>query len=120
MPSIKVLSSREVEETFNPKSRRKLREEEMMPYYEAVSQLGAQHPGGLVELEGNDNPRQVMMRLHKAARDRGLNLRFKRQGSDGQNQLVFRLQTEEETKRLKQRGQQLAQARQAKGGSRKK
>ncbi len=120
MPSIKVLSSQEVEQTFNPKHRRRLREEEMMPYYEAVNQLGSQNPGGLVELEEGDNPRQVMMRLHKAGRDRGVNVRFKRQGSDGQNQLVFRLQTEEETKRLKQRGQQLAQARQAQGGSRKK
>jgi hypothetical protein len=120
MPSIKVLSTKEVEERFNPKSRRKLREEEMMPYHEAVSQLGSPKPGGVVDLGEGDNPRQVMMRLHKAARDRGLNLRFKRQGSDGQNQLVFRLQSEEETKRLKERGQKLAQSRQAKGGSRKK
>jgi hypothetical protein len=117
VPSIKVLTSQEVEQSFNPPSGRRLRAEEMLPYVEAVSKLNKQHPGGIVELEEGDEPRKVMMRLHRAARDRGVNLRFRRQGQESQH-LVFRLQTEEETKRLKARGQQLAQSRQAKGSSR--
>ena len=119
MPSFKVLSSEEVEQTVNPKSGRRLREEGMMSYHEAVSQLNEQHLGGVVELEEGDEPRKVMMRLHRAARDRGLNLRFRRQAADSQ-QLVFRLQTEEETRRLKQRGAQLAASRQRAAGSNRK
>ena len=114
MPSFKVLSTQEVEASFNPKSSRRLREEEMRPYHEAISQLNKQHPGGVVELEGEDEPRKVMMRLHRAARDRGLNLRFRRQAQNSK-QLVFRLQTEEETKRLKDRGKQLAASRRNRG-----
>ena len=110
MPKFNVMLADEVEKTFNPPSGRRLREEEMMPYVQAVSQLSKKTPGGVVQLEDGDEPRKVMMRLHRAARDRGLNLRFKRQNPDTQ-QLVFRLQTEEETKRLKARGKQLAESR---------
>ena len=84
----------------------------MRPYREAVSQLGHETPGGIVELEENENPRLVMMRLHRAARDAGHYLRFQRHGRE-QRELRFRLQTPEETRRLKERGALLAQARQA-------
>ena len=89
-----------------------MREEEMRPYREAVSQLGNDKTGGIIELDEGENPRLVMMRMHRAARDAGHYLRFQRRGGD-QRELRFRLQTPEETTRLKERGASLAQARQA-------
>ena len=112
MPTIRVQTTEEVVRSFAPPRRRAVREEELRPYQEAVSQLGAATPGGVVELEENENPRLVMMRLHRAAHDKGLYLRFQRRGGD-QRELRFRLQTPEETRRLKERGASLAQARQA-------
>jgi hypothetical protein len=111
-----VLSRNEIEKLFAPIGKRALREEEMMPYREAVSQLSEAKPGGLIELEENENPRLVMMRLHRAARDLNKNIRFQRHGKD-QRELRFRLQSPEETTRLKDRGRKLAQARRAKRAS---
>ena len=113
MPTIRVQSVEEVSRSFAPPSRRAVRDEEMRPYRDAVDQLGPEMPGGVVELEEDENPRLVMMRLHKAARDAGLYLRFQRHGRE-QRELRFRLQTPEETTRLKERGALLARARQAK------
>ncbi len=113
MADIKVLASKDVEKMFAPVSRRALRDEEMRPYRDAVSQLSDDTPGGIIDLEDNENPRMVMMRMHRAAHDQGKYLRFQRHGKN-QRQLRFRLQTSEETKRLKERGAKLAQARQAK------
>ena len=113
MPTIRVQTTEEVVRSFAPPGRRAVREEELRPYQEAVSQLGPETPGGVVELEENENPRLVMMRLHRAARDAGHYLRFQRRGGD-QRELRFRLQTPEETRRLKERGASLAQVRQAK------
>ena len=112
MPTIRIQTMEEVARSFVPPGRRAVREEELQPYREAVSQLGPATPGGIVELEENENPRLVMMRLHRAAHDAGLYLRFQRRGGD-QRELRFRLQTPEETRRLKERGASLAQARQA-------
>jgi len=113
LANIKVLSAKEVENVFAPVSRRTLRDEEMRPYRDAVEQLSPDRPGGLIELEENDDPRTVMMRMHRAAHETGKYLRFQRHAK-GQRQLRFRLQTPEETTRLKERGAKLAQARQAK------
>ncbi len=113
MANIKVLSSKEVEQVFAPASRRALRDEEMRPYRDAVGQLSPQMPGGLIDLDENEDPRAVMMRMHRAAHDQGKYLRFQRHGKN-QRQLRFRLQTSEETTRLKERGAKLAQARRAK------
>lgn len=113
MANIKILRTEELERLFTPTSRRALREEEMGPFREAVAQLDERQPGGVVELDIDDNPRIVMMRLHKAARDAGKHLRFQRHGKD-QRELRFRLQTPEETDRLKERGRNLAQSRQQK------
>jgi hypothetical protein len=52
------------------------------------------------------------VRMHRAAHEKGLNLRFQRSRPDAQ-ELKFRLQTADETARLKERGASLAQARQA-------
>ncbi len=112
MPTIRVQTTEEVERSFAPPRRRAVREEELRPYREAVSQLGPETPGGVVELDENENPRLVMMRMHRSARDAGHHLRFQRHGRD-QRELRFRLQTPEETRRLKERGASLAQARQA-------
>lgn len=98
---------------FAPVSRRALREEEMRPYRQAVDQLSEKTPGGVVDLDENENPRLVMMRMHRAAHDQNRYLRFQRHGKN-QRQLRFRLQTPEETARLKDRGAKLAQARRAK------
>ena len=114
MPNIRVQSAEEVERSFAPPPRRALREETMRPYRDAVAQLGPERPGGLIELEEGENPREVMTRLHQAAHDAGLYLRFQRRGrTTDQRELRFRLQTPEETTRLKERGAVLAQARQA-------
>ena len=113
MPKIRVLSSKEVERSFAPPGRRAVREEEMRPYREAVSQLGNDKTGGIIELDEGENPRLVMMRMHRAARDAGHYLRFQRHGRE-QRGLRFRLQTPEETTRLKERGARLAEVRQAK------
>ena len=113
MAKISLHRAEEMERLFAPVGRRTLREEEMQPYREAVSQLGPATPGGVVELEPNENPRVVMLRLHRAARDNGLYLRFQRHGKAQREELRFRLRTPEETARLKKRGTQLAQARQA-------
>ncbi len=112
MPTIRVQTTGEVERSFAPPGRRAVREEEMRPYRDAVSQLSSKTPGGIVELEEGEDPRLVMMRLHRAARDAGYYLRFQRRGG-AQRELRFRLQTPEETRRLKERGASLAQARQA-------
>ena len=113
MPNIRVLSAEEIDRSFARTSKREQREQEMQVYHDAVEQLDQNNTGGIVELEENENPRQVMMRLHRAARDAGHYLRFQRRGGD-QRELRFRLQTPEETTRLKERGASLAQARQAK------
>ncbi|HEX2171681.1 MAG TPA: hypothetical protein VHL09_04495 [Dehalococcoidia bacterium] len=113
MPNIRLLNKDEIERLFAPMSKRALREQEMMPYREAVSQLSSANPGGIIELELDENPRIVMMRLHRAARDLNKNIRFQRHGRD-QRELRFRLQSPEETERLKDRGRKLAQARRAK------
>ena len=113
MPTIRVQTTEEVERSFAPLGRRAVREEEMRPYREAVSQLGNDKTGGIIELDEGENPRLVMMRMHRAARDAGHYLRFQRHGRE-QRELRFRLQTPEETTRLKERGASLAQARQAK------
>ncbi len=112
MANIRVLSAEEVNRSFAPVSRRPMREEEMQPFREAVQQLGPDRPGGIVELELDENPRMVMMRLHRAARDSGKNIRFQRHGRD-QRELRFRLQTPDETERLKERGRNLAASRMA-------
>ena len=112
MPIIRVQTTEEVERSFAPPGRRAVREEELRPYREAVSQLGNGKTGGIIELEEGEDPRLVMMRMHRAARDAGHYLRFQRRGGD-QRELRFRLQTPEETRRLKERGASLAQARQA-------
>ena len=117
MAKIQVLSSEEVDKAFSPVSRRTQREEEMRPYREAADQLGNGNTGGVIELEEGENPRLVMMRLHRAAHDKGLYLRFQRSRPDTR-ELKFRIQTEEEVARLKERGQKLAQARQQKSGAR--
>lgn len=114
MAKIQLLTAEEINRSFAPVSRRALREEEMEPYREAMDQLGPESPGGVVELELDENPRIVMMRLHRAARDAGLNIRFQRHGKSQREELRFRLQTPEETERLKERGRNLAAARQAK------
>ena len=117
MPNIRVLPRDEVNEAFTPVYRRAERDEQMRPYREAVGQLGTDKPGGIIKLDEGETPRLVMARLHRAAHDAGFYLRFQRSRPDTR-ELKFRLQTEEETARLKERGQQLAQARQQKSGSR--
>lgn len=116
MPNIRILSRDEIEKLFAPIGKRVLREQEMMPFRDAVSQLSGANPGGIIELEENENPRLVMMRLHRAARDLNKNIRFQRHGRD-QRELRFRLQSPEETERLKDRGRKLADARRAKRAS---
>ena len=116
MPTIKIVSADEINKGFAPISRRALRDEELRPFREAVDQLSENTPGGIIELEENDNPRIVQLRMHRAARDKGLYLRFQRHGKNQRQELRFRLQTPEETTRLKERGAKLAQARQSKGG----
>ncbi len=113
MPRIRVQSAEEVNRSFALLLRRTVREEELRPYRDAVGQLGPQTPGGVVELEEHDDPRTVMLRLHRAVHDAGLYLRFQR-SRKGQRELRFRLQTPEETTRLKERDASLAQAQQAK------
>lgn len=113
MAKIRVLTAEELNHVFAPVSRRALREEEMRPYREAVGQLSDDTPGGVIELADNENPRIVMMRMHRAAHDQNKYLRFQRHGKN-QRQLRFRLQTPDETARLKDRGAKLAQARRAK------
>ena len=113
MPDIKLQSAEEINRLFAPIGKRALREETMGPYRAAASQLSSETPGGIIELEENENPRLVMMRMHRAARDAGYYLRFQRHGKD-QRELRFRLQTPEETNRLQERGALLAQARLAK------
>ncbi len=112
MPTIRVQTTEEVARSFAPPGRRAVREAEICPYREAVGQLGDGKIGGIIELEEGENPRLVMQRMHRAARDAGHYLRFQRRGGD-QRELRFRLQTPEETRRLKERGASLAQARQA-------
>ena len=111
MPTIRVQTTEEVARSFAPPGRRAVREEEMRPYREAVSQLGPETPGGIVELDEGENPHLVVMRMHRAARDAGHYLRFQRHGRE-QRELRFRLQTPEETTRLKARGASLPQTRQ--------
>ena len=112
MPRIRVQTTGEVERSFARPGRRALRDEEMQPYRDAVAQLNADRPGGIIELDEEETPRQAMQRLHRAAREKGLAVRFYR-GSQSGPDLWFRLQTPEETTRLKERGASLAQARQA-------
>ena len=117
MPTIHMHSAEEVNRSFAPLPRRALREEEMRPYREAARQLGPETPGGVIELDANDDPQQAMLRMHRAAREAGWFLRFQRRGrAPDQRELRFRLQTPEETTRLQERGALLAQARHAKGG----
>ena len=117
MANIHVHSAEDVNRAFAPLRRRALREEEKRPYRQAASQLGPETPGGVIELDENDDPQQVMLRMHRAAREAGLFLRFQRRGrGPDQRELRFRLQTPEETTRLKERGALLAQVRHAKGG----
>lgn len=113
MATIRVLSRQDLERLFTPTGKRLLRDEEMMPYREAISALSAEEPGGVVELEENENARAVMMRLHRAARDLNRAIRFQRPGRD-QRELHFRLQTEEEAARIQERGRRQTQARRAK------
>ena len=114
MPNIKLHSADEVNRLFAPPGKRAVREEEMRPYREAASQLSLERPGGIIELAENENPREAMLRMHRAARDAGLCLRFQRHGKD-QRELRLRLQTPEETARLQERGALLAQGRPTKG-----
>ncbi len=111
MARIQLQTAQEVERSFAQLPKRAVREEEMRPYREAAEQLSGEKPGGVIDLEEGENPRLVMMRMHRAARDQGKYLRFQRQGRNG-GQLRFRLQTPDETARLKERGAMLAQARQ--------
>lgn len=113
MPQFRMLQSDEINRMFAPISRRALRAEEMRPYQEAAQQLGPDKPGGIIELDIDENPRVVMTRMHRAAHEVGKYLRFQRHGKD-QRELRFRLQTPEETQRLKERGAKLAQSRKAK------
>ncbi len=113
MPTIRVQTTEEVARSFVPPGRRALRDEEMRPYRDAVAQLNAERPGGIIELDEEETPRQAMQRLHRAAREKGLAVRFYR-GSQSGPDLWFRLQTPEETTRLKERGARLAEARRAK------
>ncbi len=76
MPKIRVQTAEEVERFFALPRRRAVREEERRPYREAVSQLGTGKTGGIIELEEGENPRLVMLRMHRAAHDAGLYLRF--------------------------------------------
>lgn len=110
MAQVRILSAEEVNKAFTPASRRVLREEEMRPFREAVQQLDPDRPGGIIELEPDENPRLVMMRLHRAARDSGKRIKFQRSGQH-QQELRFRLQTPEETERLQERGRDLAASR---------
>lgn len=113
MAEIRMLHREEINKVFAPVSRRALRAEEMRPYQEAAEQLGPDRPGGVIELEEDENPRMVMTRMHRAAHEVGKYLRFQRHGRD-QREIRFRLQTPEETQRLKERGAQLAAARRKK------
>ena len=113
MPTIRVQTTGEVERSFARPGRRALRDEEMRPYRDAVAQLSTDRPGGIIELGEEETPRQAMQRLHRAAREKGLAVRFYR-GSQSGPDLWFRLRTPEETARLKERGARLAEARQAK------
>ncbi len=113
MVKIRVMTEEEVKQQFSSVSRRAQRDEDMQVYREAVAQLGNGHTGGVIDLDEGDNPRQVQMRLHKAARDAGFNIRFQRQ-SKNPTELKFRLQTPDETARLKERGRNLAEARKSK------
>ena len=113
MPKFKLLSAEEIDRSFAKTSRRDQREQEMQVYREAVQQLSDQTPGGVIELDEGDEQRAVMLRLHRAARDAGRNIRFQRSGKTS-HELRFRLQTPEETERLKERGRNLAQSRHAK------
>ena len=82
MPKIRVQTAEEVERFFTPPGRRAVREEERRPYREVVSQLGNGKTGGILELEEGENPRLVMLRLRRAAPDKGVYLRFQRRGDD--------------------------------------
>ena len=113
MPTIRILTEEEINRSFHPASKRAQREEEMKPYHEAVAQLGNGQTGGIIELDEGEEPRQAMMRLHRAARDSGKNIRFKRTGK-GSTSRLFRLQTDEESNRLKEPGRRLAASRQSK------
>ena len=113
MPKIRVQTAEEVERFFAPPGRRAVREEERRPYREAVSQLGKGKTGGIIELEEGENPRLVMLRMHRAAPDKGVYLHFQHRGVD-QRELRFRLPTPAEAPRLKERGALLARARRGK------
>lgn len=110
MPKVTILSQEELNRVFTPASRSSLREEEMKPYIEAVEQLSEEFTGGIIELDEDEQPRQAMMRLHQAARRAGKPIRFKRAGK-GDHAIRFRLQTPEESERLKERGKALAASR---------
>ena len=70
----------------------RMREEERRPYREAVSQLGKGKTGGIIELEEGENPRLVMLRMHRAPPDKGVYPHFQHRGVD-QRELRFRLPT---------------------------
>ncbi len=110
MPTIRVQTTEEVERSFVPPGRRALRDEEMRPYRDAAAQLTADRPGGIIELGEEETPRQAMQRLHRAAWEKGLAVRFYR-GSQSGPDLWFRLQTPAETIRLKERRASRAEAR---------
>ncbi len=112
MPTIRVQTTEKVVRSFAPPGRRALREEEMRRYRDAVAQLSADRPGNIVEQDEEETPRQAMQRLHRAAREKGLAVRFYR-GSQSGSELWFRLQTPAETTRLTERRARLAEARQA-------
>ena len=50
MPTIRIQTMEEVARSFVPPGRRAVREEELRPYREAVSQLGPETPGVLLNL----------------------------------------------------------------------
>ena len=82
VPKIRVQSAEEVERSYASPGRRAVREEERRPYREAVSHVGNGKTGGILELEEGENPRLVMLRLRRAAPDKGVYLRFQRRGDD--------------------------------------
>lgn len=110
MPKVHILSAPEVSEVFEPVSRKQLTERALEPYREAMKQLDGDHPGGLVTLEEGETVREVALRVHRAAKERGLSIRFKRSRPNA-DELIFRLQTPGEIGRLKERGRALAEAR---------
>lgn len=107
---INLLPADEINRTFSPIGKRALNAQRLEVYREAAAVLNPDRPGGIVTPDEGETMREVKMRFHRAAREAGRNIRFARRPNEDGG-LFFRLQTPEETARLRQRGRDMAKAR---------